>query len=144
MFDANRLDFFIVVISVVTMGGVESLKSLRVLRCLRALRPLRMVSRNPSMRVVLSALVQSIPHVSYVSLFIGMVFLVSSSACHIAISIQYIAILKQKQKQKRMVYVFLCVCVCVASRFVSYGICFFVFAYSCSLSSGFLLSRALS
>nr|XP_014347370.1 PREDICTED: sodium channel protein 60E-like [Latimeria chalumnae] len=59
------LDFFLVVVS---FHSVKSLKSLRSLRTLRALRPLRAISRWEGMRLVVNALVASIPSISNVML----------------------------------------------------------------------------
>jgi hypothetical protein len=62
----NVLDFVIVLISITSLvatNAPQSLQSLRALRGLRALRPLRMVSRNPGMKIVVNALLQSIPGV---------------------------------------------------------------------------------
>ena len=70
----NCLDFFVVmsslaeIIAPLLMGGngVESLKSLKALRALRALRPLRMVSKNEGMKLVVGALMTSIPSMTHV------------------------------------------------------------------------------
>ena len=62
---ANVLDFVIVVVSIIslTANGNAALKSLRSLRTLRALRPLRMISRRPSLKLVVNALFAAIPNV---------------------------------------------------------------------------------
>lgn len=44
----------------------ESLKSLKALRALRALRPLRMISRNQGMKLVVTALLTSLPSMTNV------------------------------------------------------------------------------
>ena len=70
----NCLDFFVVISSlleiflpIITGGGSnDSLKSLKALRALRALRPLRMVSKNEGMKLVVGALMTSIPSMSNV------------------------------------------------------------------------------
>uniref|UniRef100_H3AX65 Sodium channel protein n=1 Tax=Latimeria chalumnae TaxID=7897 RepID=H3AX65_LATCH len=64
------LDFFLVVVGWLGIIGssVKSLKSLRSLRTLRALRPLRAISRWEGMRLVVNALVASIPSISNVML----------------------------------------------------------------------------
>ena len=70
----NKLDFFVVMSSLVEVimpilnggDGNESLKSLKALRALRALRPLRMVSKNEGMKLVVGALMTSIPSMTNV------------------------------------------------------------------------------
>uniref|UniRef100_A0A4W3K8J7 Sodium channel protein n=1 Tax=Callorhinchus milii TaxID=7868 RepID=A0A4W3K8J7_CALMI len=66
------LDFFLVVVSTwwLSMLGnrIQAFKSLRSLRTLRALRPLRAISRWEGMRLVVNALVASIPSISNVML----------------------------------------------------------------------------
>jgi hypothetical protein len=71
----NILDFIVVSASlidfiVLIQGGddvdTENLKSLKALRALRALKPLRMISRNEGMRLVVNALIASIPSMTNV------------------------------------------------------------------------------
>lgn len=70
----NCLDFFVVMSSLAEIflpyltggGGADSLKSLKALRALRALRPLRMVSKNEGMKLVVGALMTSIPSMTNV------------------------------------------------------------------------------
>lgn len=70
----NKLDFFVVMSSLIEVlmpiltggSGNESLKSLKALRALRALRPLRMVSKNEGMKLVVGALMTSIPSMTNV------------------------------------------------------------------------------
>ena len=65
----NFLDFIVVVASMIDFGifvsgstaGGSALKSLKALRALRALRPLRVISRNEGLRLVVNALLSSIP-----------------------------------------------------------------------------------
>ena len=65
----NILDFFVVISSLFELlmpivtggGGGESFKALKALRALRALRPLRMVSKNEGMKIVVKALMTSLP-----------------------------------------------------------------------------------
>ena len=75
----NKLDFFIVLTSnldailtlILTGKNVSSLKSFKILRILRALRPLRLIARAKSLRVLVSALFESIiPILSTCSLMI--------------------------------------------------------------------------
>ena len=46
----------------------DSLSSLKALRALRALRPLRMISRDPGMKLIVNALLQSIPSMGNVTI----------------------------------------------------------------------------
>ena len=70
----NVLDFFVVMSSLLEIlmplftggDGADSLKSLKALRALRALRPLRMVSKNEGMKLVVGALMGSIPSMANV------------------------------------------------------------------------------
>ena len=70
----NALDFFVVISSLIELlmpmfsgnSGSDSLKSLKALRALRALRPLRMVSKNEGMKLVVGALMTSIPSMTNV------------------------------------------------------------------------------
>ena len=65
----NILDFFVVCASLLDMLSPtdnESLKSLKALRALRALRPLRMISRNKGMKLVVTALLTSLPSMTNV------------------------------------------------------------------------------
>ncbi|XP_041126480.1 sodium channel protein 60E-like [Polyodon spathula] len=64
------LDFLLVVIGWlgVLSSSIKSLRSLRSFRTLRALRPLRAISRWEGMRLVVNALISSIPSISNVML----------------------------------------------------------------------------
>ena len=65
----NILDLFVVCASLLDMLSPtdnESLKSLKALRALRALRPLRMISRNKGMKLVVTALLTSLPSMTNV------------------------------------------------------------------------------
>jgi len=60
----NKLDFFIVLISVLSLALAEQaaqLKALRSLRALRALRPLRVVSRYPGLKLVVNSVFGALP-----------------------------------------------------------------------------------
>jgi hypothetical protein len=84
----NNLDFVIVIVSIValdnrynpslTLGasGNPAVQSLRSLRTLRALRPLRMISRNPGLKLVVNALVASIPNILNVVMVVILFFLI--------------------------------------------------------------------
>lgn len=67
----NILDFFIVLVSLVSLGfgdDAESLRNLKALRTLRVLRPLRLISRNESMKLAINSLLRAIPSIGNVLL----------------------------------------------------------------------------
>jgi hypothetical protein len=69
----NILDFIVVLVSLIEFApNVPSLKSLRVLR---VLRPLRSINAIPSMRVLVSTLLISIPQLGSVVIFLFFIFL---------------------------------------------------------------------
>lgn len=59
----NILDFAAVVASVMDMLNVTGGSALRLMRLLRVIRPLRMVNRRPELRLVVEALLMSLPSV---------------------------------------------------------------------------------
>jgi len=80
----NILDFFVVMSSLLELimplvtggNGAEQLKSLKALRALRALRPLRMVSKNEGMKLVVGALMTSLPSMTNVLLVCMLLLLI--------------------------------------------------------------------
>jgi len=75
----NVLDGTIVIVSIINLSagdGGGSLKSLRSLRALRALRPLRVISRAPSLKKVVNALLAAIPPAMNVTLVCLLFFLI--------------------------------------------------------------------
>jgi len=64
----NKLDFFIVCISIVNMANVGGGKmaALKSLRSMRALRPLRLLSRNPGMKLVVNSILKGLPEIGNV------------------------------------------------------------------------------
>ena len=79
----NFLDFIVVVASMIDFGIFVSgkqaggaLKSLKALRALRALRPLRVISRNEGLRLVVNALLASIPAMTNVILVCGLFLMI--------------------------------------------------------------------
>ena len=72
----NVLDFFVVMTSLIellmqlstTKAQTDQLKSLKSLRALRAFRPLRVASKNEGMKLVVGALMTSIPTMANVSM----------------------------------------------------------------------------
>eukprot|EP00949_MAST-11_sp_MAST-11-sp1_P001842 g1842.t1 len=62
----NRLDFVVLIVTYVGMGCADCQSGIgRTLRVGRILRPLRMINRNEGMKVIVDALLRSLPAVSY-------------------------------------------------------------------------------
>lgn len=79
----NVLDCIIVVSSLIMLiaessGIGGSVKSLRSLRGLRTFRPLRMISRRPGLKLVVNALIESIPAVGNVLVVCALFFFIFS------------------------------------------------------------------
>lgn len=79
----NILDCGIVITSLIMLiaessGGGKGLKSLRSLRGLRTFRPLRMISRRPGLKLVVNALIESIPAVANVLVVCMLFFFIFS------------------------------------------------------------------
>ena len=80
----NKLDFFVVVASLVDLSfllaevDMTSLAILKALRSLRALRPLRVISKDEGMKLVVMALMASIPSMSNVLLVCGLFIMIFS------------------------------------------------------------------
>ena len=81
----NILDFVIVIISILGIvpflsgqegQGNDPFSSLRSLRTLRALRPLRMISRAPGLRLIVNALLASIPPIINILLICVLFFMI--------------------------------------------------------------------
>jgi hypothetical protein len=73
----NVLDFFIVIVGIVSLvvtGG--NIKSLKALRTLRALRPLRAIQKWEGMKLVVDALLGSIPSIFNVMIVTFLIFLI--------------------------------------------------------------------
>ena len=72
----NQLDFFIVCASLVDFSFSSiDIPVIRVLRILRTLRPLRFISHNSEMKLIVTALLESVGHIINVVLVIIMVWL---------------------------------------------------------------------
>lgn len=76
----NQLDAFIVSSSIVDMlleafadGDISFVK---ILRLLRVLRPLRMISRNPELKLMVSALMESVGSIMNVLVVISIIYLI--------------------------------------------------------------------
>lgn len=78
----NFLDCFVVIVSILALVPSVSVSSnltaLRALRTFRALRPLRMISRNPGLKLVVNALISSVPGIVNVALIALLIFLIFS------------------------------------------------------------------
>lgn len=72
----NKLDFFIVIFSVIeeSISGFN-MPVIRVLRLLRTLRPLRFINRNVSMKLVIKAMIQSLAALLNVGVVLILVWL---------------------------------------------------------------------
>ncbi len=72
----NNFDFIIVLISLVPSAGAFS--SFRVFRILRALRALRLITRLERLRVIVQAIIDSIPNVGWASALLLIIFYIFS------------------------------------------------------------------
>ena len=72
----NNFDFILVAISWVPTGGVFS--SFRAFRVLRALRALRLVTRLSKLRLIVQAIIESIPNVAWASVLLMLIFYIFS------------------------------------------------------------------
>jgi len=73
----NVLDFIIVIVGILgRVSTSSSLETFRALRLLRTLRPLRFVNRLESLKVVVDALIMSIPAIINVLLFSAMNYII--------------------------------------------------------------------
>ena len=72
----NNFDFIIVLISLVPTAGTFS--SLRVFRILRALRALRLITHLEKLRVIVQAIIDSIPNVAWASGLLLIIFYIFS------------------------------------------------------------------
>lgn len=72
----NRLDMFILIISLVDVGFSSiNLSFLKILRLLRTLRPLRFITHASSIKILVSALLQSIDGILNVGIVIILVWM---------------------------------------------------------------------
>ena len=74
----NILDFSCVVASILELSNVQGGKTLRVLRAFRVLRPLKMINKFEEVKVVVDALLMSLPSVVDVGVVCALLFLVFS------------------------------------------------------------------
>ncbi len=72
----NNFDFIIVLISLVPTGGAFS--SFRVFRILRALRALRLITQLEKLRVIVQAIIDSIPNVAWARVLLLVIFYIFS------------------------------------------------------------------
>ena len=68
----NNFDFILVAISWIPTGGVFS--SFRAFRVLRALRALRLVTKLEKLRIIVQAIIESIPNVGWASVLLLLLF----------------------------------------------------------------------
>jgi voltage-gated sodium channel len=68
----NNFDFILVAISWVPTGGVFS--SFRAFRVLRALRALRLITRMQKLRLIVQAIIESVPNVAWASVLLMLIF----------------------------------------------------------------------
>lgn len=72
----NRLDFFIVVTSIIDMMLTNTdIPALKVLRMLRMIRPLRVISHNPQLKMIVAALFESVGSIINVSFIVMIIWL---------------------------------------------------------------------
>lgn len=78
----NMLDAFVVLFSLIDLVmnligiDVTQLKSLKALRAFRALRPLRVIARDEGMRLVVNALLASLPSMTNVMMVFSLFVLI--------------------------------------------------------------------
>jgi len=72
----NQLDFFIVIISLLSVTGALSSGGLRALRTLRALRPLRTIKRAPGLRIAVETIIRCLPPFINISIVTGVCYLI--------------------------------------------------------------------
>lgn len=72
----NVFDFTLVAISWIPTGGVFS--SFRAFRVLRALRALRLIARLQKLRIIVQAIIESVPNVAWASVLLLLIFYIFS------------------------------------------------------------------
>ena len=72
----NNFDFILVAISWVPTGGVFS--SFRAFRVLRALRALRLITRIQKLKLIVQAIIESVPNVAWASVLLMLIFYIFS------------------------------------------------------------------
>lgn len=72
----NNFDFILVAISWVPTGGVFS--SFRAFRVLRALRALRLITRLQKLKIIVQAIIESIPNVAWACVLLLLIFYIFS------------------------------------------------------------------
>jgi hypothetical protein len=71
----NKLDFLIVFFSIIDMSlAGQDLGFLKIVRMLRILRPLRFISHNPSMKLLVNSLIESMGGLMNVSIVIILIW----------------------------------------------------------------------
>lgn len=69
----NKLDFIIVISGIIDIFVQADLS---VMRMFRVLRPLKLISKNPTVKIIIQSLVESITGLANVTLLLFLVFLV--------------------------------------------------------------------
>lgn len=73
----NKLDFFIVVSSIIDMSASSlQIPAIKILRLLRTLRPLRVISHDVALKMIVSALFESVGGIFNVMIVVMMVWLI--------------------------------------------------------------------
>lgn len=72
MVSASVIDLIFIILKI----DMQSLQALKALRALRALRPLRVISKDEGMKLVVNALLASIPSMSNVVVVCSLVMLI--------------------------------------------------------------------
>lgn len=70
----NNVDFFIVIVSLLSMVTSSNLTVFKSIRVLRLFRPLRVIQRNEGLKVAVQALFMAIPNILYVSVIASLFF----------------------------------------------------------------------
>jgi hypothetical protein len=70
----NIIDFFIVIVSLISIVTDSNLSVFKSLRVLRLFRPLRVIQRNEGLKVAVHALLMAIPNILYVSVIASLFF----------------------------------------------------------------------
>ena len=78
----NLLDFFIVILSILSMKFREKdISMFKIVRLIKVLRPLRMINRNKGLQIQIKALVRSIPSIMHVILICLIFFVIFGIIC---------------------------------------------------------------
>ncbi|MFI3175509.1 MAG: ion transporter [Bacillota bacterium] len=77
----NIFDFTIVTLCLVPTGGIfSSFRMLRTFRVFRSFRALRMVTKLGKLRLIVQAIIESIPNIAWTSLLLGIIYYIYAIA----------------------------------------------------------------